>query len=316
LARRTALVTGGAGFIGSHLVDRLLADGWTVNVIDNLSSGRIKNILQAEKSKGFNFFEGDLCEQDQIPGAIRGCDCVFHMAADPVIRGGFSDPGKRDSTFRNNVLATRNLLEAMVTEGTEGIVFASSSVVYGEAAEVPTPEDYGPLKPISLYGASKLAGEGLVTAYSSGFGFRYWIFRFANVVGGRSGQGVIHDFISKLRADEGTLKILGDGRQRKSYLHVSDCVGAMLACMGKTGSDIFNLGTGDTLSVDELAVIVEDELGLQGVEHTYTGGRGGWRGDIPVTELDVGKLRAVGLRPKLNSEQAVRLATRELAGTG
>lgn len=316
MARRAALVTGGAGFIGSHLVDRLLADGWTVNVIDNLSSGRTKNILQAEKSKGFNFFEGDLCEQEQIPGAIRGCDCVFHMAADPVIRGGFSDPGKRDSTFRNNVLATRNLLEAMVTEGTEGIVFASSSVVYGEAAEVPTPEDYGPLKPISLYGASKLAGEGLVTAYSSGFGFRYWIFRFANVVGSRSGQGVIHDFISKLRADEGTLEILGDGRQRKSYLHVSDCVGAMLACMGKTGSDIFNLGTGDTLSVDELAVIVEDELGLQGVEHTYTGGRGGWRGDIPVTELDVGKLRAVGFRPDLNSEQAVRLATRELAGTG
>ncbi len=310
-----ALVTGGAGFIGSYLVDELLLKGWNVVVLDNLKSGNLAFIENHSGNNEFNFVEADLCNRNSLTGVLEGRTHVFHMAADPVIRGGFTDGQRRLSPFRNNLVATRNLLEEMVDQGVENLVFASSSVVYGEADEIPTPEDYGPLKPISIYGATKLGCEGLITAYSEGFDLNYLIFRFANVVGKRSSHGVIPDFVSRLKRDPENLKILGDGRQRKSYLHVKDCVEAILYSVSKTKDSILNLGTGDTISVERLARVVEEEMGLVDIKHQHTGGKGGWKGDIPVTVLSIREICDLGWKPRKNSEQAVRSVVRALMGS-
>jgi UDP-glucose 4-epimerase len=208
-----------------------------------------------------------------------------------------------------NFKGTKNILEAMVEQGAGSISFASSSVVYGDVDVFPTPEDYGPMKPISIYGASKLASEGLITAYSHGFGIDYRIFRFANVVGPRSALGVVHDFVSKLKDCPTELEILGDGRQSKSYLHVQDCVDAMLFAE-KTSNEIFNLGTPTPITVDRVAEIVISEMGLEDVQLKYTGGRRGWKGDLPQTFLDISKIESIGWTPKMDSEDAVVEMTR------
>lgn len=314
MASSSALVTGGAGFIGSHLVDRLLDLGWEVSVVDNLSSGRREWLQPHIGEKGFQFLEGDINDSRVVSRGLEGVESVFHMAADPVIRGGFDDEQTRYSPLRNNILGTHALLEEMVRSGTARISFSSSSVVYGEAHVVPTPESYGPSAPISIYGASKLAGEGLVTAYSHGMGFAYWIFRFANIVGARAQQGVVCDFIAKLRRNPKVLEILGDGRQEKCYMHVRDCVDAMLLCVERSENQIVNLGTETPLSVKRVAEIVIDEMGLHGAKLTYTGGDRGWRGDLPRTYLDTRKLRTLGFRAKRDSEEAVRNAVVELLG--
>lgn len=307
-----ALVTGGAGFIGSHLVDRLLDLDWEVSVVDDLSSGRREWVQPHLGQKGFRFLEGDINDDRVLAQGLEGVEHVFHMAADPVIRGGFDDPQRRYSSMRNNILGTHALLEGMVRSGASQISFSSSSVVYGEASVVPTPESYGPARPVSIYGASKLAGEGLVTAYSHGMGLAYWIFRFANIVGARAQQGVVCDFIAKLRKDPRVLEILGDGRQEKCYMHVQDCVDAMLFCVKRSENQILNLGTETPLSVERVAKIVVDEMGLEGVRFAYSGGDRGWRGDLPRTYLDTRKLRALGFRAKRDSEEAVRSAVVEL----
>jgi UDP-glucose 4-epimerase len=300
------LVTGGAGFVGSHLVDRLLSDGLEVNVVDNLSSGDRRWLAE---DPNLSFHEGDINDPSILARAMEDCHRVYHLAADPVIRGGFSDAETRSSQVDNNFLGTKNILEAMVEQGTGSISFSSSSVVYGDVDVFPTPEDYGPMRPISIYGASKLASEGLITAYSHGFDIDYWIFRFANVVGPRSTLGVVRDFVAKLRDCPTELEILGDGKQDKSYLHVHDCVDAMLYAE-KTSNEIFNLGTPTPITVDRVAEIVIDEMGLGDVRLKYTGGRRGWKGDLPQTYLDIAKIEAIGWSPKMDSEGAVREMTR------
>jgi len=311
-----ALVTGGAGFIGSHLVDYLIDGGWEVQVIDDLSAGSLSNLRRWEGDPRFSFVKGDLLDAKAVIGALEGCGTVYHLAANPEVRASRASP---EDHFRQNVEATHRLLEAVRrVGGVELLVFASSSTVYGEATVVPTPEDYGPLKPISHYGASKLAAEALVSAYASMYGFKTVIFRLANIVGPRSNHGVIYDFVNKLRGNQKTLEVLGDGSQSKSYLYVDDCVRGMVLGAGKTSDrvEIFNIGSDDRVSVMEIAGIVIEEMGAEGCEVRLTGGIDGgrgWTGDVKMMLLDSSKLRSMGWAPRMNSLKAVRMTAHILA---
>ncbi|NKE35434.1 NAD-dependent epimerase/dehydratase family protein [Natronococcus sp. JC468] len=302
LSNRRALVTGGAGFIGSHLVERLLADGADVTVVDDLSGGDPDRVPD-----GADLLEADLTSPDALEGRLADVDLVFHLAASKRV-----DTDRPHAQFDDNTQMTRNLLEAMATADVTEIAYTSSSTVYGEAPR-PTPEDYAPLEPISAYGASKLADEGLLSARAHSHDLTVWNFRFANVVGPRLRGAVIPDFVEKLREDPETLTILGDGRQEKSYLHVEDCLDAMFHVVERADAamNTYNLGTRTTTSVDRIATIVADEMGL-GPDLEYTGGRRGWTGDVPKMRLSIEKLSALGWEPALSSDEAVRRATREL----
>jgi len=297
------LVTGGAGFIGSHLVDQLVARGDAVTVFDNMSSGRAEFL--AHHGDSVTFIQGDLLDLDATKAAMPGIDFVFHLAANPDIRLGTR---VTDTDLKQGTLATYNVIEAMRCAGVKNIAFASSSVVYGEAEQMPTPEDYGPLFPISLYGASKLASEALITSWVGTFELKAWLFRFANIVGARGTHGVIFDFIHKLKADPSRLEVLGNGRQEKSYLEVMDCARAMIHLTETTDEAIncFNLGTRDTCSVSRIAEIVIEETGLQNVSIEYTGGDRGWAGDVPKSMLDPSRLFESGYTPTYNSEESIR----------
>jgi len=309
-------VTGGAGFIGSHLVDRLLKDpGNSVLVYDNLSSGREDFIRHHFGNKRFRFVKGDLLDLPAVKEALKGSEFVHHLAANPDIRLGTAVP---ETDLKQGTLATFNLLEAMRATGVSKVAFSSSSVVYGEAERIPTPEDYGPLVPISLYAAAKLGAEGLVTAYCHSFDMRCWIFRFANVIGPRSTHGVIFDFINKLKKSPEELEILGNGKQSKAYLTVGDCVDAMLFVIGRAKDtvNIFNLGCEDQVKVTRIAEIIREEMGLPGARFRYTGGERGWKGDVRTMLLSIERLKALGWKPATTSEQAVRLAVRAGLGKG
>jgi len=298
------LVTGGAGFIGSHVVDRLIKSGEEVIVVDNLSSGR-RDYINPDAT----FYELDLAT-DSLEELFRAhrVEEVWHIAANPDVRVGSENP---DEIYRNNVLATYRLLEAMRKANVSRIVFTSTSTVYGEAKVIPTPEDY-PTIPISIYGASKVACEAMIASYCHTFDMQSWIYRFANVIGKRSNHGVIYDFIMKLRKNPNELVILGDGEQNKSYIYISDCVDAMFFGLKADGDvNIFNIGSEDQIKVKRIAEIVCEEMGLSPV-FKFTGGRRGWKGDVPVMLLSIEKLKSMGWRPKYNSEQAVRLAVRDL----
>jgi UDP-glucose 4-epimerase len=311
------VVTGGAGFIGSHLVDALLERGEDVIVIDNLSSGRMENLQEGSKGGGFKLLSMDLKESANLPGVLSGVPIIYHLAANPEVRVGSLDPSIH---FQENLLATFKLLEAVrMSGGGKTVVFASTSTVYGEAAQLPTSENYGPMLPISTYGASKLGCEALISSYAHTHGMRGLILRIGNCVGARSGHGVVADFIRKLRANPSELEILGDGSQTKSYIHVSDCVNAIFIAIksfleSEKRVDVYNLSSPDQVSVKRIAQIVVEQLGLRNVKMKFTdgvnGGRG-WFGDVKVMHLSVEKLMELGWRPKLNSQEAIRLATRE-----
>ena len=305
------LVTGGAGFIGSHLVDALVEQGKEVRVLDNFSSGREEFLSHHEGSESVEVCRGDLLDRDEVMSAMEGIETVHHLAANPDIRLGIE---VTDTDLRQGTMATYNILEAMRLSEVGRISFASSSAVYGEARVMPTPEDYGPVMPISLYGASKLASEALITAWAGTFGAQGYIHRFANIVGPRGTHGVIFDFIHKLKRDPRRLEVLGDGNQEKSYMSAHDCVHSMLHVIGldDEGTALNNLGTGDTCSVSRIAEIVIEESGLEGVSIDYTGGSRGWAGDVPKTYLDVTKLLGTGFEPTAMSEQAVRDTARVL----
>ncbi len=295
------VVTGGAGFIGSHVVDRLVEIDKVV-VLDNLSSGKPEYV-----NENAEFYRVDLAKDD-ITDIIRGADEVWHIAANPDVRIGSENP---DEIYRNNVLATYRLLEAMRRVNVKRIIFTSTSTVYGEARVIPTPEDY-PTHPISIYGASKLACEALIESYCHTFDFQAWIYRFANVIGKRSNHGVIYDFIMKLKRNPNELEILGDGEQNKSYIYIEDCVDAMFHGLKADESvNIFNIGTEDQIKVKRIAEIVCEEMGLN-PEFKFTGGRRGWKGDVPVMLLSIEKLKKIGWKPKYNSEKAVKLAVKDL----
>ncbi len=297
------LVTGGAGFIGSHVVDRLVNMGEEVVIADNLSSGVSYINPDAE------FIRADLSEKSDVERIFeRKFDEVWHIAANPDVRIGSENP---DEIYRNNVLATYNLLEEMRKKGVDRIIFTSTSTVYGEARVIPTPEDY-PTVPISIYGASKLACEALISSYCHTFDMQAWIYRFANVIGKRSNHGVIYDFIMKLKKNDRVLEILGNGEQNKSYIYITDCVDAMFfglkAC---ERVNVLNIGSEDQIKVRRIAEIVCEEMGLN-PEFRFTGGDRGWKGDVPVMLLSIEKLKSMGWHPRYNSEQAVRKAVRDL----
>ncbi|WP_290900422.1 NAD-dependent epimerase/dehydratase family protein [Ferroglobus sp.] len=297
------LLTGGAGFIGSHLADKLVEMGEKVRIIDNLSSGKMEYI-----NENAEFIKGDLRNPDDVREALRGVEEVWHVAANPEVRLGEKDP---KTIYENNLLATYVLLEEMRKAGIERIVFTSTSTVYGEAEVIPTPEDYKTI-PISIYGATKLGCEALISSYCHTFDMQAWIYRFANVIGKRSTHGVIYDFIQKLKKNPNELEILGDGNQTKSYIYISDCVeGIIYGLKADDQLNIFNLGNEDWISVKRIAEIVCEELGVS-PKFKFTGGRRGWKGDVPLMLLSIEKIKKLGWKPKYSSEEAVRMATRDL----
>jgi len=309
------LVTGGAGFIGSHLVDRLMETGNQVRVIDNLTSGSLGNLDRWVAHPDFEFTEGDLLERDASLEAVDGCSQVFHLAANPEVR---ANKASSEEHFRQNIEATYSLLEAVALQRcVEILVFASTSTVYGEATVLPTPEEYGPTKPISMYGASKLACEALISAYASMHGFKAAIYRLANVVGPRSNHGVIWDFVWKLRDSPGELEVLGDGTQSKSYLYIDDCVEGFLRGIESVDQvAVFNLGSMDRTSVLRIAEIVKEEARQPDANIRLTGGVDGgrgWKGDVKLMQLDTASLRQLGWVPKYSSEEAVMLTARAVS---
>ncbi|PYQ12039.1 MAG: nucleoside-diphosphate sugar epimerase [Acidobacteria bacterium] len=298
-----AFVTGGAGFIGSHLVDRLLADGHEVTAYDDLSTGRREFLSGAETGPRFRLVRGDVLDAGRLGAALDGHDIVFHLAANADVRFGLEHPRK---DLEQNTIATFNVLEAMRLSGVRRIAFASTGSIYGEPDVFPTPETCPFPLQTSLYGASKLAGEGLIGAYAAGFGFRGYVFRFVSIVGERYTHGHVVDFYRKLLADPDDIEVLGNGRQRKSYLYVHDCIDAMLTVLERAREpvDVFNLGTDHTCTVDESLGWICDHLGLA-PRRRYTGGERGWPGDSPFIFLDTTKVRGLGWRPRLTIREGV-----------
>lgn len=304
------LVTGGAGFIGSHLVDQLIDRG-EVTVYDNLSSGRREFIEPHLGKSKFRFVKGDLLDSGRLSDAVADHNVVFHLAAESDVRTGATDTSR---DLRQGTLATYSLLEAMRKNQIAKVVFSSSSTVYGEAGTKPVDERYGPLLPISLYGASKLACEGLISAFCHMFDMQAWVFRFANIVGARSQHGVVYDFINKLKHHDSEMEILGNGTQAKPYLHVKDCVDGILFGWEHANEQVnlLNLGCRSSTSVADIAEMVARALQLQGVKTTCTGEERGWRGDVPQVRYDVSRMERLGWRPKLESSEAVWKAIGEM----
>ena len=298
------LVTGAAGFIGSNLTDHLLAHGHEVIGYDNLSTGRLEFLADALASGRFRLVRGDTLDQAALAAAMAGVDFVLHLAANADVRFGPDHP-RRD--LDQNTIATFTVLEAMRAAGVKRIGFASTGSVYGEATVFPTPEDAPFPVQTSLYGASKLAGEALISAYAEGFGFQGLIFRFVSILGPRYSHGHVFDFLRKLRADPHRLEVLGDGQQRKSYLHVADMAAAVLLAIERSAGrlHIFNLGQDDHCTVLDSVGWITAELNLAPRIHC-TGGARGWVGDSPFIYLDTSRIRALGWMPRHGIRQGVR----------
>lgn len=303
---RRACITGGAGFIGSNLADRLSAEGVEVVIFDNFSTGRREFVASALEREGVSLIEGDvLTDIEPLEGAVAGCDWVFHLQANADVRHGLQHP-RRD--LEQNTIAISNVLEAMRAQGARRIAFSSTGSVYGEPEVFPTPEDAPFPVQTSLYGASKLAGEGLICAYATGYGFTGLICRFVSILGERYTHGHVFDFYRALKRDPERLRVLGDGRQEKSYLYVQDCISAILTAaehhQGQPGAHVYNLGTDETVVVDDSVRVITEHLGLAPtVEHT--GGRRGWTGDSPMIHLDTTRIRELGWSPELSIQQAL-----------
>ena len=303
-------MTGGAGFVGSHLVDALMVRGFRVRVVDDLSGGSLRNVEGWMGDSRFELVRGDLRDPAVAERSVDGVELVFHLAANPDVRLGESEPAVH---FSENLLMTFNVLEAMrKSEKARHIVYASTSTVYGEAKVFPTPEDYGPLLPISVYGAAKLGCEALISSYCHTFGLSGVLLRFANVVGTRAKHGVIVDFIGKLKQNPEELEILGDGKQKKSYLHVKDLVNgffAVLPRLDRAGSvEAFNVGSSDWVDVKRIAEVVCEEMNVNPrfkFSDVLGDGRG-WKGDVRTMRLAVEKIMGLGWKPELTSEEAVR----------
>jgi UDP-glucose 4-epimerase len=300
---KKALVTGAAGFIGSNLVDRLLREGAQVNGLDNFSTGQERFLENALKHPAFQLHRGDLLDPDALAKAAQGCDFVFHLAANADVRFGLEHP-ERD--LQQNTVATFQVLEAARKAGAKGIAFSSTGSVYGEPLVHPTPEDAPFPVQTSLYGASKLAGEGLLQAYAEGFGMKAYIFRFVSILGERYTHGHVFDFYRKLQADPARLAVLGNGLQRKSYLYVGDCLDAILTVLSLAQAkvNIYNLGTDEFCQVNDSIGWINESLGLS-PQLQYSGGERGWIGDSPFIFLDTKKVRALGWKPKLSIREGI-----------
>jgi UDP-glucose 4-epimerase len=296
-------VTGGAGFIGSNLVDRLLAGGHAVTVYDNLCTGQMKFLSEARKQKGFRLIEGDLLDERKLADSLPGHDFLFHLAANADVRFGTRHPRK---DLEQNTIATYNVLEAMRAAGVKRIAFSSTGSIYGEPDIFPTPENCPFPVQTSLYGASKLAGEGLIQAYVTGFGFQGFIFRFVSILGERYSHGHVFDFYKQLTEHPDRIKVLGNGKQRKSYLYVGDCVDAIQAVIEKAKDpvNVYNLGTDEYCEVNDSLGWICQKMDVT-PKREYTGGDRGWIGDSPFIFLDTKKVRSLGWKPKLTIRQGV-----------
>jgi len=297
------LVTGGAGFIGSSLVDRLLARGDQVVCYDNFETGQIEFLKEAQENHNFTLVKGDTLDADALKEAMAGCEMVFHLAANADVRFGTQHP-RRD--LEQNTIATYNVLSAMKGAGVSKIAFSSTGSVYGEAAVIPTPEDAPFPVQTSLYGASKLAGEGLISAFCEGYDFQAWIFRFVSILGERYTHGHVFDFYQQLSKEPGKLKVLGDGTQRKSYLYIQDCIDAIFTAVEKAKDkvNIFNLGTDEYIEVKDSIRFISEEMGVSPTL-SFSGGSRGWIGDNPFIFLDCSKIRRLGWKPMLTIREAV-----------
>ena len=305
---KVAFITGCAGFVGSSLVDRLLADGFSVVGWDNFSTGQREFLVEATKHPNFRLIEGDNLDLPALTKAMAGCDTVFHLAANADVRFGLDHP-ERD--LQQNTIATFNVLEAMRANGVKRIAFASTGSVYGEAPVIPTPEDAPFPIQTSLYAVSKLSGEGFIEAYCEGFGMEGYIFRFVSILGERYTHGHVLDFYKQLREHPDHLRVLGDGTQRKSYLYVNDCLDAILHVMGKETAraakhrvEIYNLGTPEFCQVTQSIGWICGHLGLK-PRLDFTGGARGWVGDNPFIFLETKKVQATGWKPKLTIQQSI-----------
>jgi len=315
---RIILVTGGAGFIGSHLTEELLNQGHKVTILDNFSNGKMKNIQHSLGNPSLTIVKEDLKRPKKLGQIMNTSDTIFHLAANPEVKLGETDPKKH---FEENILATFNLLETIRKSGKpKTLVFTSTSTVYGEATQVPTSEDYAPLTPISTYGASKLACEALITSYAHTFNHRALILRLANTIGPRSNHGVIVDFIKKIKANPTELTILGDGNQEKSYMYITDCINAIIhltEAFSKSTqkTDVFNIGSNDKITVTQIAKTLAQEMNTPNIEYKFTGGVDGgrgWKGDVKTMQLSIEKLAKTGWKPNHTSSQAVKLAAKAL----
>jgi UDP-glucose 4-epimerase len=298
-----AFVTGAAGFIGSNLVDRLLAGGHEVVGYDNFSTGQERFVDDARRSSAFRLVRGDLLDLDAMKDAMAGSDTVFHFAANADVRFGLEHP-KRD--LEQNTFATFHVLEAMRSTGAKRIAFSSTGSVYGEAKVIPTPEDAPFPIQTSLYGASKLAGESLIQAYCEGYGFEGFIFRFVSILGERYSHGHVFDFYKSLRSNPDELRVLGNGKQRKSYLYIRDCIDAILTALANPSAKVhvYNLGVDEYCEVNDSIGWITKHLGLS-PKLSYTGGDRGWVGDNPFIFLDCSRIRALGWKPKYSIAQGI-----------
>jgi UDP-glucose 4-epimerase len=305
-----AFVTGGAGFIGSNLVDRLLAAGHPVTAYDNFSTGLHAFLGPARNHPLFRLVQGDLLDLPALTGAMRGSDMVFHLAANADVRFGTHHPSR---DLEQNTIGTFNVLEAMRAAGARRVAFSSTGSIYGEPEVFPTPETCPFPVQTSLYGASKLAGEGLIAAYCAGFGFQGFVFRFVSILGERYTHGHVFDFYRKLRDDPSQIEVLGNGKQRKSYLYVQDCIDAIFTVLERAAEPfgVYNLGTEEHCSVDDSLGWICAHLGVS-PRRRYTGGERGWIGDSPFIFLDTAKVRSLGWRPRLTIREAVLRTLRYL----
>jgi UDP-glucose 4-epimerase len=307
-----AFITGAAGFIGSTLADRLLAGGHSVVGYDNMSTGQDKFIADAQRSSAYSLVRGDILDSAALTAAMAGCDFVFHFAANADVRFGTDHPSR---DLEQNTIGTFRVLDAMRVNGIKQIAFSSTGSVYGEAQVFPTPEDAPFPIQTSLYGAAKVAGEGLIQAFCEGFAMQAWIFRFVSILGERYSHGHVFDFYNRLRVDPTQLRILGNGKQRKSYLYVQDCVSAILCAIERARDkvNIFNLGSDEYCEVNDSVGWICEALGIT-PERSYTGGERGWIGDNPFILLDTKRIRALGWAPTLTIREGILNTLRYLQG--
>ncbi len=299
-----AFITGGAGFIGSNLADKLLANGWDVIVYDNFCTGQEIFVTHNLGNSNYKLIQADVLDKETLIRSMQDCDMVFHLQANADVRGGISNTS---IDVNQNIIATHNVLEGTRINNIKKIAFASSATVYGEPSIFPTPENV-PLIQTSIYGASKASAESLIQAYCEYFGIKSWIFRFVSFVGQRYTHGVIFDFMKKLKQNPQELEILGDGNQKKSYLHVYDGVEAIIQAIEKSNEkiNIFNLGNKEYMNVVDLANIICEQMQLKNVKFHFTGGERGWLGDSPFVHLDISKISSIGWKPKHTIEESIK----------
>jgi UDP-glucose 4-epimerase len=312
LKNKKVLVFGGAGFIGSHLTERLIQEGAAVTVYDNLKTGRTANLAKVWKHPGFRFIEADVCERNKVEETVPGHEVIFHFCDDSDIRSAAEHP---DTFVEQNIMGLFYVLESMRRNGIRLILFPSSTTVFGELAHPPASELHGPMTPLNIYGGAKLAAEGLISAWAHTYDFRAIVFRFVGIIGGRMDHGVVHDFVRKLQKDPTRLEILGDGTQSRSFVLVDDCLEAMLFALAKTTKNynLVHIGNVDEISVNETAEVISRVMKLKGVKLHPAGGKVGWKGDVTSNFIATETLTAWGWKPRRSSREAVFEAASRLA---